>query len=110
MIAPDLLPPPDMRIQRQDDALFGWTAESLADVLKLAQFGAWAANTLRLNLGSDLSGEDAQDAMQRSGVLVKVEVIESCGDDCMCAEYGLLPGDCLKYPPGVAQIVKECGK
>ena len=110
MIILDLLPPPDIHAPWPYHGLTGWTSDALAEVLKLAQFGAWAAGELRGNLGGEIEGGYAQDAMERFGVLVKNEVTESCGEDCICVEYGEFPVDCYKFPPGVAQILKECGK
>ena len=109
MIAPGLLPMPDIHAPWPYHGMSGWTATALTDVLKLARFGAWAAGEFREHMVG-VDGGDAQDAMERIGVLVKVRVTESCGEICNCAEDNLFPTDCYKFTPGVAQIVKECRK
>ena len=102
-----ILPPADLIVEAAQGVVHGWTATALADVMKLAQFGAWAAGVCREHM-TDLDGFDAEEAMERAGVLVKFRATESCGDECQCADA--FPTDCYKFPPGVAQIVKECGK
>ena len=112
MITPDLLPTPDISIVSRKwptGGITGWTAKALADVLKLARFGAWAAGDFGAHIDS-IDGSDLQDAMERFGVLAKHQVTESCGDHCRCIEYGEFPHDCYRLTPGVAKIVKECGK
>ena len=108
-LAMAILPPADLIAEVAQGFVRGWTATALADVLKLAQFGAWAAGEFRSGFDG-MDGGDAQDAMDRFGVLVKTVVTEPCGEVCNCSEFCDFPTDCYKFPPGVAQIVKECGK
>ena len=110
MIPPSaLLPLLDLLPTSQNGLAPCWAEANFADVLKLARFGAWAAGEFRSGFDG-IDGGDAQDAMDRFGVLVKTVVTEPCGEVCNCAEFGDFPVDCYKFPPGVAQIVKECGK
>ena len=108
-LALTILPPADLIVEAAQGVVHGWTATGLADVLKLAQFGAWASGEFRHSL-SDIDGGSAQDEMVRIGVLVIHQAAEPCGEGCVCAEYGEFPHDCYRFPPGVAEIVKECGK
>ena len=101
-----LLPAPDLMVDCAQGMVPGWTESALADMLKRAAFGAWAARESRRCGGIDIDGGDAQDDMEKRGVLVKREVTQRCGEECICADYGDFPQDCYKYPPGVAQIVK----
>lgn len=47
-------------------------------------------------IGTDVSGGDVQDWAARDGLLEKVVVTESCGEECVCAEVGL-PADCYRF-------------
>ena len=71
---------------------------------KLAAFGAWCARKLRYSLG-DIDGGDVQDAMERSGVLVRQGVTEPCGEDCKCAEYGDFPHDYYVFSADVIEAM-----
>lgn len=73
---------------------------------KLARFGAWCAREFRDSL-ADVDGGSAQDAMERFGVIVKTEVTESCGEGCVCVEYGAFPHDCYKFPNEIDAAMKE---
>lgn len=59
-------------------------------------FGHWCLNELRENIGDDLDGGAAQDKAEELGLLIRVQVTESCGDRCVCAEYGDFPQECLR--------------
>jgi hypothetical protein len=69
---------------------------------KLAAFGAWCAREFRESL-ADVDGGSAQEAMERFGVIVKRVVSESCGEGCICAEYGEFPHDCFAFPADVRE-------
>ena len=73
---------------------------------KLAAFGAWCARQFRDTL-SDVEGGDAQDAMERLGVLVRTTVTEPCGEACVCVEYGEFPHDCFVFAPDVQQVLSS---
>ena len=89
-----------------DEKLERVTAERDAAVAdaRLAAFGAWAAEEFREDLG-DVDGGSAQDAMERCGVLVAIEVTEPCGEECRCAEYGDWPMQCYRYAPGIREAI-----
>jgi hypothetical protein len=76
------------------------TEGSAAD--KLAAFGSWCAREFRESL-SDVDGGSAQEAMERFGVIVRRVVTESCGDGCICAEYGEFPHECFAFPADVRE-------
>ncbi len=67
---------------------------------KLAAFGAWAAREFRDTL-SDVDGGSAQEQMERTGVIVKREVAEPCGEGCVCAGYGAFPHECFVFADDV---------
>jgi hypothetical protein len=99
------LPESDLMVDCAQGMVRGWTATSLADVLKLAAFGAWAAREFRATL-ADVDGGSAQDAMERLGVLVRTTVTEPCGVGCVCVEYGAFPHECYTVPPGLAALIR----
>lgn len=67
------------------------------DVNNWEEFGYWCLTELRGdNLGSDLDGGSAQDKAEELGLLIRVSVTEPCGDQCVCAEYGDFPQECLR--------------
>ena len=73
---------------------------------KLAAFGAWCAREFREHM-SYVDGGDAQDEMERIGVLVRKTVTEPCGDDCVCMEYGDFPHDCFVFATDVQQVLSS---
>lgn len=101
-----MLPEADLMVDCAQSMVRGWTATALADVLKLAAFGAWCAREFRDSL-SDVDGGSAQDAMENLGVIVKHEATEPCGAGCMCVEYGEFPHKCFKFPPGVVALMSR---
>lgn len=70
------------------------------DVEKLAAFGAWCLDEMRIDGGGDIDGGAAQDAAIRCGVLVYVRVTEPCGPNCWCASYDDFPQECLQRAVG----------
>jgi hypothetical protein len=79
-------------------------AGAMADVLKLAAFGAWCARQFRDSL-ADVDGGSAQDAMERIGVIVKRTVTEPCGDGCVCVECGEFPHECFVFLEGIRSVM-----
>lgn len=98
--APDLLAEVD-RLKAERDALRAVSTGAA----KLAAFGRWCAEEFRREL-ADVDGGSAQDAMERLGVLKRVEVVEPCGDGCVCAEVGF-PADCYVFADDVKAALKE---
>ena len=98
------LPEADLLVDCGQGFVRGWTVTALADVLRLAAFGAWAAREFRDSL-ADVDGGSAQDAMERLGVIAKHTVTEPCGEGCVCAEYGDFPHECFKFVPSVARLM-----
>jgi len=103
-----MLPEADLTVDCAQGIVHGWTETALADMLKLAAFGAWCAREFRDTL-TDVDGGSAQDAMERLGVIVKHEAEAPCGDGCVCVEYGDFPHDCYKFPDGVRQAIADAG-
>ena len=78
--------------------------DQVAGAQKLAAFGAWCARAFRDSL-ADVDGGSADDAMERTGVLVKRFVTQPCGEDCKCAGYGDFPHDCYVFPADVVEAM-----
>ena len=55
----------------------------------------FARRMLSVPPGTDFDGGDLQDAAVEFGLLETVEVHESCGDNCLCAEFGF-PQTCYR--------------
>lgn len=98
--APELLAELD-RLKAERDAL---RAQS-SGAAKLAAFGAWCAQEFRREL-ADVDGGSAQDAMERLGLLKRIEVTEPCGEGCVCAEVGF-PADCYVFDDDVKAALKD---
>lgn len=98
------LPAADLLVDCAQGMVPGWTATALADVLKLAAFGAWCAREFRESL-ADVDGGSAQNAMERLGVIEKHEAQTPCGEGCVCVEYGDFPHQCYRFAPGVRGLV-----
>lgn len=71
------------------------------------EFGKWAIQELREHIGDDLHGGEAQDQMKALGILETIDVIEPCGEDCSCAEYGPFPQQCLMLTGEALATIKE---
>lgn len=72
--------------------------------IKLVRFAALVLQESRECL-ADLDGAWLQETAEKVGLLVSVEAQSSCGDSCRCADYGAFPQPCLRYAPGVREIV-----
>lgn len=66
----------------------------------LIEFARWVIREHRNSMG-DVDGGSIQDKLQQLGILVSMPVIEPCGEDCPCAEYGEFPQECLRLAGGV---------
>lgn len=57
----------------------------------------------------DVEGGWLQDKLEALGMLHKVPVTEPCADleygNCPCAEYGDIPGECLRLKPDVFKLL-----
>jgi hypothetical protein len=74
---------------------------------KLYEFGKWCAISCREDGGGDLDGGYLEDKMKELGIVHSVEVLESCGEDCWCAEWGAFPQTCLRYTDDIMIELKE---
>lgn len=62
----------------------------------LQLFGQWVIDEHREESG-DIGGGEIQDKLEELGLLERVEVAESCGEQCRCAEYyAEWPAQCLR--------------
>jgi len=59
--------------------------------------------------GIEIDGFDMQDKLYEFGLLEKVRVTESCGENCNCEEYGDFPSDCYRFGEEVMARVKNKG-
>ena len=55
----------------------------------------------------DVDGGELQDAALSAGLLVGVEVSESCGDECQCVDAGEWPTTCYRRTPLLTGDQKE---
>lgn len=57
----------------------------------------------------DVDGGWLQEEMQRLGMLREVPVTESCAvgehDNCVCEEYGEIPGNCTRLTPDMVKLM-----
>ena len=79
---------------------------TLTGAEKLAAFGAWCAREFRDSMGT-IDGGTAQDALERTGVLVRQRVTEPCGEGCKCAQYSDFPRDCFVFPDDVIEAMEH---
>ncbi len=79
------------------------TYRGLDIMTKLERFALAVLEESRDEPG-DLDGGWIQDEAEKLGLLVRVEVVSSCGDSCNCA-YKDFPQDCLRYSPEVEALV-----
>jgi hypothetical protein len=98
--APELLAEVDRLTAERD----GLRADA-SGTAKLAAFGAWCAQEFRREL-ADVDGGSAQDAMERLGLLKRIEVTQPCGEGCVCAEVGF-PADCYVFADDVKTALKD---
>lgn len=70
---------------------------------RVAQFGASILARFHDDL-CDLDGFDIEQHALEAGVIRKEQVSEPCGEDCVCAEYGM-PSECNVYTDGVTAII-----
>lgn len=100
--------PECLRAARHDLARYLVVAADLAteneQLRSAARFGMHVLRESRDEL-ADLDGGWIQDTAEACGLLTRVTVTESCGEDCRCAEYyGEFPCECLRYAPSVLQL------
>jgi hypothetical protein len=62
---------------------------------QLAAFGAMVLKAHRDPDPADVDGGTLQDLAVKAGVLEARQVTEPCGESCMCAEVGQIPGECF---------------
>ena len=55
---------------------------------RLARFALWAIHLHRENECADIDGCSIQEKLVESGILHEKTVTESCGDHCVCMEFG----------------------
>lgn len=72
---------------------------------KLIDFARWVIAEHREHCG-DIDGGSIQDKLEELGLLVSVPVTEPCGENCLCAEYGDFPQECLRLADGIAKRVR----
>lgn len=90
-------------------SLSGYSKNCDPGTAKLAAFGAWCAKEFRDSL-ADIDGGSAQEAMEQFGVLELKTFTESCGENCMCVEYGPFPHACYAFPADVQQAMGKCNQ
>jgi hypothetical protein len=81
--------------------------EYLDRLERVAVFGAYVLNDHR-NDGypGDIDGGDAQDRAIEYGLLHTVRFESGCGaENCVCAEGGEPPYDCLRCAPGIGELM-----
>lgn len=72
----------------------GWTPPD-HPIAKLARFGLAVHKEARMDGGCDIDGGRLQELAVNAGVLQERRVTEPCGDGCVCAYAGGLPGECF---------------
>ncbi len=69
----------------------------------LMRFAGKALNEARMESIGDWDGGDIQDAMVACDLLVAADANESCGEGCVCAEFGF-PTVCYR----LTELAKRC--
>ncbi len=65
-------------------------------LLALAKLGRWVLQMREDSCWDDLRGEDIQGKSGELGLIEEVDATESCGDNCICADYHAFPMPCLR--------------
>ena len=65
----------------------------------LAAFARWVVEQSRD--GGGANGADIQDAAVWLGILVEVEAVEPCCEECPCAEVSDFPQTCYRLHPSL---------
>jgi hypothetical protein len=55
----------------------------------------------------DVDGGQLQDAAEKHGLLVAIEVSEPCGEGCNCADYGDFPQTCYRPTDTLRTAIAE---
>lgn len=63
---------------------------------RLGALQAFARDVMTSWPEGDVDGGALQDYAEKHGLIVPQEAIESCGDDCVCADYGQFPMTCYR--------------